>query len=246
MPSATACVGSHGNVAQADRRSPLLELRERQGAGDAAHVAAALGTFVGSQRVIGDDVGDADPAARAQDARDLGEDGRLVRGQVDDAVADDDVDRVGRQRDLLDVALEQLDVGHAGLGDVALGEGEHLVGHVEAEDAAGRADALGRQEHIDAAARAQVEHPLALVQLGHGDRVAAAERSHHGRVGQLVALEGAVQLGADALAWRAARFVASLEHRQRRLGVAALGRGRGSVRSSGRDSITAIYRRSPI
>ena len=44
----------------------------------------------------------------------------------------------GGQRDGLDVALEELDIGRAGLGDVALGEGEHLVGHVEAEGATGR------------------------------------------------------------------------------------------------------------
>ena len=35
----------------------------------------------------------------------------LVGRQVDDAVGDDDVDRIVRQRDLLDLALQELDVG---------------------------------------------------------------------------------------------------------------------------------------
>ena len=42
------------------------------------------------------------------------------------------------ERDLLDVALEELDVRHAGLGALRAGELEHLVGHVEADRLAGR------------------------------------------------------------------------------------------------------------
>lgn len=61
-----------------------LELRERQGAGNAADVAAALGALLGGERVVGDDVGAADAAARLEHARDLAEDGRLVRCQVRD------------------------------------------------------------------------------------------------------------------------------------------------------------------
>ena len=91
----------------------------------------------------------------------------------------------------------ELDVRGAGLGGVALGEGEHLVGHVEADRAAGRTDPLGRQQHVDAAARAEVEDALAFVELRDGDRVAAAERGEDGRIGQLVALERGVELAAD-------------------------------------------------
>ena len=104
-----------------------------------------------------------------------------------------------RQRDRLDVALEELDVGRAGLGRVALGEREHLVGHVEAERAAGRADALRGEQDVDPAAGAEVEDALALVQVGDGDRVAAAEAREDGRVGQLRLLERGVEAGADRL-----------------------------------------------
>ena len=53
---------------------------------------------------------------------------------------------------------------------------EHLVGHVEAVRLARRADALRREQHVDAAARPEVEHGLAFVQFGERRRVAAAER----------------------------------------------------------------------
>ena len=53
---------------------------------------------------------------------------------------------------------------------------EHLVGHVEADRLAGRGDPAGGDEHVRAGPGAQVEHRLALVQIGDGGRDAAAER----------------------------------------------------------------------
>jgi hypothetical protein len=58
----------------------------------------------------------------------------------------------GREGDGLDVALEELDVGGAGLGRVAAGQGQHLLGHVEAVGLAGQPDSFGGQQHVDAAA----------------------------------------------------------------------------------------------
>ena len=57
----------------------------------------------------------------------------------------------------------------------------------------GRADALRREDHVDAAARAEVEHGLALAQLRDRGRVAAAERRERRRLRQLAALLGVVQ-----------------------------------------------------
>ena len=78
------------------------------------------------------------------------------------------------ERDLLDRAVEELDVGRAGLGGVAAGQLEHLDGGVEPVGEPGRADPAGRQQHVDAAAGAEVQHGLAGMQVGDGDRVAAA------------------------------------------------------------------------
>ena len=71
--------------------------------------------------------------------------------------------------------LRKIRVRRACSGCVVAGEREHLVRHVEPEHAAGRADALRREDDVDAAAGAEVEHGLAFVQLRHRGRVAAAE-----------------------------------------------------------------------
>lgn len=102
--------------------------------------------------ILGQDVGDAQAASGSQDAEALGEHGALIAGQVDHAVGDDHVDGAVRQRDRLDVAVQELDVGCSGADGVGAGEAEHFLGHVQAVCLAGRADPAGRQEHVDAAA----------------------------------------------------------------------------------------------
>src|SRR5436190_9673913 len=54
---------------------------------------------------------------------------------------------------LLDQPLEEVDVSDAGFARIPLRQGEHLVGHVKAVRGAGLPDALGGQDHVDAAAR---------------------------------------------------------------------------------------------
>ena len=95
----------------------------------------------------------------------------------------------GGQRDRLNVALEEFDVGGLRLRGVALGECEHLVGHVEPEGAAGRPDPPGGQQDVDAATRTEIKDALALVEVGDRGRVAAAERSQHGSVRKLTPVE---------------------------------------------------------
>ncbi len=93
----------------------------------------------------------------------------------------------------LDHPLEEMHVRDARLRGVLLREREHLVRHVEPVGGPGRADPLRRQDHVDPAARAEVEHRLALVQIGDRDRVAAAERREHRRVRELAALLGVIE-----------------------------------------------------
>jgi hypothetical protein len=164
----------HRDVLEARGLETRLVLALRERAGNAADVGAARGPLLGLEAVLGDDVGDSDPPAGLQHPGELCEDRRLVRRQVDDAVGDDDVDRVGREGDVLDDAAEEDRVPHAGLVSVAACQGKHLLGHVEAVGDAGRPDPLRREDDVDAASGAEIEHRLALAEVGDGGRVAAA------------------------------------------------------------------------
>src|SRR6478672_6992106 len=55
----------------------------------------------------------------------------LFTCEIDHAIRDDDVNRIARKGNVLDVSSEELDIGEAALALVFFGEGKHLVCHVE-------------------------------------------------------------------------------------------------------------------
>jgi hypothetical protein len=75
-----------------------------------------------------------------------------------------------------------------GLALVLFRQGEHLVGHVQAIGLARGADAPRGEKHVDAAARAEVEHDFSRIQPGERRGIAAAETGQHGGLGQLAGL----------------------------------------------------------
>jgi len=105
---------------------------------------------------------------------------------------DDHVHAACGQGDVLDLALQELDVGQPGLPGVAAGEGKHLVGHVESVDPAGRTHPPGREDDVDPTAGAEIEHDLALLEGGDRQRVAASERGKDRGLGQIAQLLHAV------------------------------------------------------
>ena len=132
-----------------------LHLLER--AGDAADPQLHVPAHRGRHLAAHDDVGHREPAAGLQHAKRFGAAPALVAREVDHAVGDDDVDRCsgsgmprsrpsGTRRSSRRPPL------------VLVREREHLVGHVEAVRLPGRPDAPRRQQHVDAAAGAEVEH----------------------------------------------------------------------------------------
>jgi hypothetical protein len=68
---------------------------EGEGFGDVAGVGAAFGAFLRGEVVVGDEVGDADPAVGGQHAVGLGEHGGFGDREIDDTVEDHNVDDVG-------------------------------------------------------------------------------------------------------------------------------------------------------
>ena len=192
--------GGRGLVGERDRgigepggRQSLQVLRAGQRAGDAPGIGPGGRPVGGRQMVLGDHVGNADPPAGYQDTEHLGEHGGLVGGQVDDAVGDHHVDGRVRQRDGLDLALEELHIGCPGFAGVSARQLEHLVGHVDAVHEPGRTDPPRRQQYVDAPARSQVKDSFALVQVGDRQRVSAAEAGQDRFPWQFVGLALAVQ-----------------------------------------------------
>ena len=145
-------------------------------------------------------VRDGEAAAGLEHTERLAQHAVLVAGEVDDAIGNDHVDRVVRQRDVLDLALQERHVLEAALALVLLGDGEHLVGHVEAERSSGGSDAARGQQHVDAAAGAQVEDGFTRLQLGECGRIAAPERGLEREIGDFALLARIVEVRGDRIA----------------------------------------------
>ncbi len=100
IPSATWWVNVTSTSSKPAASRPASYSPFRQRARDAADVACrARARSSGASRSSATTSDDADPAARLENARDLGEHRRLVGREVDHAVRDHDVDRLGRQRE---------------------------------------------------------------------------------------------------------------------------------------------------
>ena len=94
-------------------------------------------------------VGDSQPPSGLEHPERLAQHRILVRGKVHHAVGDHDVNCPVAKRDVLDRALEELDIGEARLRLILPGEIQHLRGHVQPVGHAGRPDATGRQQYVD-------------------------------------------------------------------------------------------------
>jgi hypothetical protein len=78
------------------------------------------------------DVRNGKSTARLQHPEGLSDGLALIRGKVDHTVRDDDIDRAVRQRDRLDLTLQELDILHPGTALVLAREREHVIRHVQA------------------------------------------------------------------------------------------------------------------
>src|SRR6266850_92896 len=149
-------------------------------AGDAADPEFHALANGGGDFTANNDVGDGEAAAGLEDAEGFAEHAVFIAGKIDDAVGDDDVHGVVRQRNVFDGTFQKFDVFDAGVYLVFAGEGEHFVGHVQTVGFAGGADAFCGEDDINAAAGAEIENDFAGLKLCEGCRIAAAERSSNG------------------------------------------------------------------
>ena len=199
-----------------------------EGSGDAADPQLDAAPDGGRHLAAHDDVRYGEPPAGLEHAKCLGEHAILVRRQVDHAVRDDHVHGVVGERDRLDLALQELDVVDTRLALILARQREHLVRHVQAVRLAGRSDAPGRQQHVDAAAGAEIQDRLTRRQLGERRRIPAAERGGDGLFRQLSGLILSVQVRRDRVAAAPGRGAATArrrlarDHPQRGLSVLLL------------------------
>ncbi len=98
------------------------------------------------------------------------------------AIRNDDIDRVIRQRDVFNGAFQEFDVIDAGLFLVFVSKGEHFVGHIQAVSFAGGANTFCGEDDVNAAAGAEVEDNFARLKLGERGGITAAQRRGHGLV----------------------------------------------------------------
>src|SRR5262245_14414501 len=83
---------------------------------------------------------------------------------------------------------------------VLAGQRQHLVGHVEAVGLAAWADATGREQDVDAAARSEIEHGFSRFELGKRRRISTTERSQDRSLRQFAGLMLGVEIGGDRVA----------------------------------------------
>jgi hypothetical protein len=155
-------------------QQPLVVCLRQRSAG-ATDADLGLGLALRVKPCVGDDVADPQPPARPQHPEGFCKNLRLIAGQIDDAVRDHDVNVSRRKRDLFNVPHHEPDVTHSRLGGIGTGQCGHGGASVQPISHAGRADPPGRQQHVQPAARTEVQNTLARLQVRDRYRVPAAQ-----------------------------------------------------------------------
>jgi hypothetical protein len=139
-------------------------------------------------------VGDTQLSAGPEHPPAFGERACLARAQVEDAVGDDLVNAAVRQRDVLDIGVQRVDVLQARLRGGLGGAVEHGGQEVQSGDPAGRPGPPGGQDGVDAVAAAEVQDGVAGPDASVAERAGYAERAVDGDLGDLCEFLGGVRL----------------------------------------------------
>jgi hypothetical protein len=112
--------------------------------------------------------------------------GLFVGTQVDDAVGDDGIGPPAFDGHRFRQPFAELD-----MADLELHSGrsclvEHLAGHVDPDDLAGRSDLTGGDERVESGTRADVDYPFARIETSQGERVADPGERLDGTVRQCI------------------------------------------------------------
>jgi hypothetical protein len=86
-------------------------------------------------QIMGREIDDHEPPGRPQDPRRLLDRARAVVEEVQNLVDDDEIERIPRQREIVDVALPHAAMAQAGAVEARAGHRQHVERKVEAETA---------------------------------------------------------------------------------------------------------------
>ena len=160
------------------QQTPPACTRQATGNSVGPQIDVADGRF--RYNLAGGDIGELQPSTGAQHSHNLVEDTTLVDAEVDDPVADDDIGPTVLDRQFLDDPLSELDMAEAQRRRRCTGAFQHLVGHVDADDAPLGADLSGGDEAVETAARPEIDHPLPGMQCPLRERIAYTRKSLNG------------------------------------------------------------------
>ncbi len=121
-----------------------------------------------------DDVRYLNAAPGTKHTVDLFHHGHLVRAEVDDAVADHDIDGLVVHGQVLGQAFPDFDVREPGFAGAGGGLSAHRFGHIDGDHAPTAPDLTGGDKAIESGAAADVEHSLALLQVAQRERIPGA------------------------------------------------------------------------
>src|SRR4029077_1407297 len=105
-----------------------------------------------------DYVGTREATSGFEHAKGLAQNPVFVHGEIDDAVGDDHVHRIVGQRNMFNLAFQELNVLQSRFANVFVGQGKHFISQVEPVRFARGPDTLRAEQDVDAATRAKIEH----------------------------------------------------------------------------------------
>src|SRR5665647_3770864 len=162
-------------VGEASSSELVLVIANNESSGNAACPQCHKALKVLRQFPLKDDVGDRKKSAVLEDTERFSQHDVLIGSEVDDAVRDDDIDRLIRERNIFDSAKEELSVLHTGFHLVLSSKLNHFWCHIKSVDLASWPDATRGEEHVNATARTEVEDDLTGQQRRKCGWIAAAQ-----------------------------------------------------------------------
>src|ERR1035438_3278061 len=168
--------GRHNfDVREAGGCELVLVFANNESTGNAAGPQCHQALKVLRDFLLKDDVGDRKKSAVLEDAERLSQDDVLIGSEIDDAVGDDDIDRLVWERDIFDSAEEELSVLHSCFHLVRSSKLNHFRCHIKSVDPACWPDATRGEEHVNTTARTEVEDDLTGQQCRECGWIAAAQ-----------------------------------------------------------------------